>query len=130
VKNHNTRINAQIGWVYTHDLDSTAEFYREILGLECTRDEGGARIFKTGDGAFIGVCSAFDDRVVEPRGGMISVVTDDVDAWYQRLSAKGLAIENPPRRLEQFGIYSFFVRDPNGYVIEFQQFDSRDPGSA
>lgn len=124
MKKPDTRINAQIGWVYTHDLDSTAEFYREILGLECIRDEGSARIFKTGNTAFIGVCRAFDDRVVEPRGGMISIVTDDVDGWYQHLTDNGLAIENPPRRLEQFGIYSFFVSDPNGYVIEFQQFES------
>ena len=123
MRNHATDINAQISWVYTQDLDSTAEFYGEILGLECSRDEGDARIFKTTEGAFIGVCKAFADRVIEPKGGMISMVTDDVDAWYRRLLDNGLPIANPPRRLEQFGIYSFFVRDPNGYVIEFQQFD-------
>jgi catechol 2,3-dioxygenase-like lactoylglutathione lyase family enzyme len=54
---------------------------------------------------------------------MISIVTDDVDAWYQRLRGKGVAVDNPPRRLEQFAIYTFFTRDPNGYVIEFQQFE-------
>jgi hypothetical protein len=26
-------------------------------------------------------------------------------------------------RLPQFGIYTFFAEDPNGYVIGFQQFD-------
>jgi predicted enzyme related to lactoylglutathione lyase len=123
MKSRNTSISAQISWVYTHDLDSTAEFYAEILGLECSRDEGDARIFKTGGNAFIGLCRAFADRVVEPKGGMISIVTDDVDAWYQRLRGKGVAVDNPPRRLEQFAIYTFFIRDPNGYVIEFQQFD-------
>ena len=61
--------------------------------------------------------------MVEPKGGMISLVTDDVDNWYQRLRARGVDIDEAPRRLEQFGIYTFFVRDPNGYVIEFQQFD-------
>ena len=122
--NHDTNINAQISWVYTQDLDSTAEFYRWTLGLECSRDEGDARLFKTAAGAFIGVCKAFADRVVEPEGGMISMVTDDVDAWYRRLIDNGLVIESPPRRLEQFGIYSFFIKDPNGYVIEFQQFQT------
>ena len=114
-------VSAQISWVYTHDLDSTAEFYAETLGFECLRDEGSARIYATSSGAGIGVCTAFDDRVVEPKGGMISLVTDDVDAWHRRLLARGLDVE-PPRRLERFGIYTFFVRDPNGYVIEFQQF--------
>jgi catechol 2,3-dioxygenase-like lactoylglutathione lyase family enzyme len=123
VENSELTISAQISWVYTADLDSTAEFYSRILGLECSRDEGGARIYRTANGSFIGVCQAFAGRVVEPKGGMISIVTDDVDAWHQRLLANGLSIDKPPHRLEQFGIYSFFVRDPNGYVIEFQQFD-------
>ena len=117
------KIDAQISWVYTEDLDATADFYGRILGLDCSRDQGSARVYRTAAGAFIGLCRAFEDRVVEPKGGMISIVTDDVDGWYRRLQANGLAIDEPPRRLERFGIYSFFVRDPNGYVIEFQQFD-------
>ena len=116
-------ISSQISWVYTQDIESTAVFYADRLGLECRRDEGRARIYSTANGAAIGVCEAFGDRVVEPKGGMISLVTDDVDGWYRRLADNGLAIEKPPHRLQQFGIYSFFVTDPNGYVIEFQQFD-------
>jgi predicted enzyme related to lactoylglutathione lyase len=114
--------DAQISWVYTQDLDSTADFYARGLGLECSRDEGDARIFATAGGAFIGVCRAFADRVVEPKGGMISIVTDDVDAWYLRLLDNGLQIDKPPEQIERFGIYSFFVKDPNGYLLEFQQF--------
>jgi catechol 2,3-dioxygenase-like lactoylglutathione lyase family enzyme len=104
-----TNLYAQISWVYTQDLDSTADFYARGLGLECSRDEGDARIFAT-------------DRVVEPKGGMISIVTDDVDAWYLRLLDNGLQIDKPPEQIERFGIYSFFVKDPNGYLLEFQQF--------
>jgi catechol 2,3-dioxygenase-like lactoylglutathione lyase family enzyme len=111
-----------ISWVYCDDLDTTARFYAEILGLECRRDEGDARIYATVGGAAIGLCRAFDDRVVEPRGGMISLVCDDVDSWYRRLLEHGVRIDAPPHRLEAFGIYTFFARDPNGYVIEFQQF--------
>jgi uncharacterized glyoxalase superfamily protein PhnB len=55
---------------------------------------------------------------------MISIVSNDVDAWYRRLLDKGVDIVQPPHRLERFGICTFFVTDPNGYVIEFQQFDS------
>jgi predicted enzyme related to lactoylglutathione lyase len=123
LENIKTDISMQISWVYTQDLDSTAEFYADALGLECIRDEGDARIFATAASAAIGVCSAFANRVVEPSGGMISIVTDDVDAWYQQITEKGVAAAGPPHRLEQFGIYTFFVTDPNGYVIEFQQFD-------
>ena len=115
-------VNTQISWVYTDDLDRTDEFYARVLGFECTRDEGMARIYQTLPGACIGVCKAHGERVIEPRGGMISVVTDDVDGWYRKLLERGLAIAEAPRRLDAFGIYTFFVEDPNGYVIEFQQF--------
>jgi len=120
--NRPVKIIRQISWVYTHELNSTADFYAAKLGLECIRDQGSARIFATADGAAIGICQAFADRVVEPRGGMISLVTDDVDGCYRRLSEAGVEIDQAPHRLEQFGIYTFFVHDPNGYVIEFQQF--------
>jgi len=115
-------VTGRISWVYTEDLESTAPFYAQLLGFECVRDEGGARIYATGIDAFIGVCQVFTGREVEPQGGMISIVTDNVDAWYQTLVARGLTIK-PPHRLEQFAIVSFFVEDPNGYLIEFQQFD-------
>jgi catechol 2,3-dioxygenase-like lactoylglutathione lyase family enzyme len=114
-------ISAQISWVYTGDLESSAGFYADTLGLRCCRDEGGARLYATSSGAYIGVCETFADRVVEPKGGMISIVTDEVDGWYEYLREKGLEIRQPPQRLEQFQIYSFFVTDPNGYLIEFQR---------
>lgn len=116
-------VTSQIAWIYTHDIDLSTDFYTRKLGLECCRDEGRARIYRITESACIGVCEAFADRVVEPEGGMISLVTDDVDAWYRCLLERGVDIDHPPRRLDRFGIYTFFVRDPNGYVIEFQQFD-------
>jgi catechol 2,3-dioxygenase-like lactoylglutathione lyase family enzyme len=85
LKNCKANISAQISWVYTDDLDASTIFYGEVLGFECLRDQGSARIFATVGNAAIGVCRALDERVVEPRGGMISIVTDDVDAWYRRL---------------------------------------------
>lgn len=115
-------LTGQISWVYSDDLDTAARFYADVLGLECRRDEGDARIYATAGDAFIGVCRAFADRVVEPRGGMISLVCDDVDGWYRRLRERGAEIDTAPHRLDAFGIYTFFARDPNGYVIEFQQF--------
>ena len=123
MKNLKAQAIGQISWVYTEDLDSTAHFYAEVLGFKCSRNEGNARIYNTCGDACIGVCRAFADRVVEPQGGMISIITDDVDRWYLKLKESGLAIDQPPHHLEEFGIYTFFVKDPNGYVIEFQQFD-------
>jgi predicted enzyme related to lactoylglutathione lyase len=115
-------INQQITWVYTSDLERSHRFYSEVLGLALARDEGTARIYSIVDGAAIGVCETFDNRVVQPDGSMISLVTDDVDGWYQRLCRAGITTGGKPHHLEKFGIYTFFAEDPDGYVIEFQQF--------
>ncbi|MGI9477372.1 MAG: VOC family protein [Hyphomicrobiaceae bacterium] len=112
----------QIVWVYTTDLDGTCDFYGRVLGLELARDAGNARIFKTTGQSAIGVCMAFEDRIVQPTGSMITLVTEEVDAWHAILEERGANLIGPPRRLDKFGIYGFFCRDPNGYVIEFQRF--------
>lgn len=115
-----------ITWVYTEDFQSTCEFYEKILDCRLARDEGSAKIYTppgiSDSQSGIGVCRAFDDRVVEPKGSMISVIVEDVDDCYVSLLERGAEIESPPHVLEQFKIYTFFARDPNGYVIEFQQF--------
>ncbi len=115
-------ISNQITWVYTTDLDQTSSFYEKVLGLKLVLDEGTARIFQITLAAQIGVCTAFEDRIVEPKGGMITLVTNEVDEWYALLKNKGITIHNPPQVLEKFNIYTFFLEDPNGYVIEIQQF--------
>lgn len=115
-------ITGQISWVYAEDLAASVAFYRDVLKLPVWRDAGAAVIFEPLPGARIGVCRAFEDRVVEPKGGMITLLTDDVDAWYDRLRAAGARSKGPPEKIEQFGIYSFFCEDPNGYVIEVQTF--------
>ena len=115
-------ISAQITWVYTDNLEHTSEFYKNDLGLKLVLDEGVARIFKVSKAAQIGVCTAYEDRIVEPKGGMITLVTDAVDEWYSQLTNRGVVIKSPPKVLEKFNIYTFFLEDPNGYIIEIQQF--------
>ena len=115
-------ITSQITWVYTDDLEHTSNFYENLLGLKLVIDEGSARIFQVSSTAQIGVCAAFENRIVEPQGGMITLVTTEVDEWYSQLTSKGVTIKNPPCVLEKFNIYTFFLEDPNGYVIEIQQF--------
>lgn len=115
-------IDQVITWVYTDDLEGTCRFYASVLGLEQTRDEGAARIFRVAGAGYVGVCKAIDGRVVEPRGGMLTIVTDDVDGWHARLTRAGATCRGEPETIEAFGIYAFLAEDPNGYLIEFQRF--------
>jgi hypothetical protein len=38
------------------------------------------------------------------------------------LKARGVALEAPPATKETFNIYHFFLRNPDGYLIEVQRF--------
>jgi predicted enzyme related to lactoylglutathione lyase len=118
-------IQQQVTWVYTDDLDGTCEFYARSLGLALVLDQGSCRIYRTGADAFLGVCRSRPGRSVEPKGVVLTLVTNQVDDWYRRLSREGAPLDAPPALSEAFNVYSFFTRDPNGYRIEFQSF--RDP---
>ncbi len=115
-------ITSQITWVYTEDTEASFQFWGGDLGLELERDAGVARIYRTAAGARVGVCQAFADRVVQPEGSMITLITDDVDGWYEALLARRVQMKGPPEVLEKFNIYSFFCIDPAGYVVEIQTF--------
>ena len=115
-------IQQQVTWVYTHDLARTTTFYASTLGLERVLDQGSCHIYRSAPNAFVGVCQVRPGREVEPRGVVITLVTPEVDAWYQRLRGMGVHLEGPPRHSEPFNVYAFFARDPNGYRIEFQTF--------
>ena len=46
----------------------------------------------------------------------------EVDAWYHYLHEQGIAFEKKPMFNPNYNIYHCFIRDPNGYLIEIQQF--------
>ncbi len=117
-------IDAQITFLYTDDLEQSARFYEDALGLELALDQGGCRIYRViGGGAYIGICQNRAGKAAE-ADIILTLVTDDVDGWHRRIVSAGWSCEHPPRRNETYGIYHFFIRDPAGYRIEIQRFDS------
>lgn len=119
-------INQSVTWIYTQDIEATSRFYGADLGLKQVLDQGLCRIFQTGPTGFIGVCQVRPGRYVEPKGVVITFVTDDVDGWHAHLLAKGITPEGTPTRSEAFNVYCFFAKDPNGYLLEFQTFLNPD----
>ena len=115
-------IDQSITWIYTNDLAATCDFYAGKLGLDQVLDQGGCRIFRTGPTGFLGICQVRAGRFVEPKGVVVTFVTDDVDGWHRHLLAAGVTPESTPERSDAFNIFFFFVRDPNGYLLEFQSF--------
>lgn len=115
--------DAGITFCYTGDLKATSEFYEKVLGLELALDQGGCRIYKTAEGSYLGFC----ERATEgDRAGIIlTLVTEDVDGWHERLLEQGVPIEQEPRHNQEYLIYHFFFRDPNGICLRSS--DSRTP---
>ncbi len=113
----------QVTFLYTRDLERSAAFYGETLGLPLVLDQGGCRIYRVSSDGFLGLCRCGESRPCNPEGVIVTFVSDDVDGWYERLKAKGVTFETPPRDNRAFNIYHCFLRDPDGYQIEIQRFD-------
>lgn len=116
-------ITSQTVMFYYRDLRAPASFYGTALGLQQTLDWKWAKMFRTGPDSSVGLIlegqGAF--HKVQPENAvMLSLVTDQVDAWYERLKGR-----NDVKFLKDIqdgeGIRNFLVEDPGGYTVEFYQ---------
>jgi catechol 2,3-dioxygenase-like lactoylglutathione lyase family enzyme len=116
-------IDQQITFVYVADLNVSARFYGEVLGLPLALDQGSCRIYRASSDGYIGVCLRRPGMEDAPNSVILTLVTQDVDGWYAALAAQGVAFEKAPSRNPTYNIYHCFLRDPDGYLIEIQRFD-------
>lgn len=116
------RFDQQITFLNTKDLEKTRAFYSDLLGLALVRDQGTCLIFKTTNEAYLGFCEHIE-TIESGRRVILTLVTDNVDEWYQRLKEKDAPILDPPKSNPKYHIYHFFLTDPNGYWVEIQKFD-------
>ncbi len=116
-------ISQQITFLHAGNLAETRQFYNSVLGLKVARDQGTCLIFKVNPSAFLGFCEHIEP-LPAGRKVILTLVTEDVDGWYLHLKKNGAIIEEPPKAKPKFKIYHFFLKDPDGYWIEFQRFDN------
>ncbi len=135
--------NAQF-WV--HDQDEALAFYTGVLGWEVrsdvTMDDWGFRWLVVGPvgqddiGLVLmpvpGPPMLDEDRsrqlaelVAMGAGGTLFLETDDCQATYEELSARGLAFNDPPTP-QPYGIDTSF-RDPSGNNVRLTQVMEFDP---
>ncbi len=115
-------IHQHTTFLYTRDLSATARFYEEVMDLPLALDQGDCRIYRVGRDAFLGFCERAD-APVQPAGIILTIVTKEVDDWYQHLSDQGVEFESEPTLNPRYDIYHCTLRDPNGYLIEIQRFE-------
>jgi catechol 2,3-dioxygenase-like lactoylglutathione lyase family enzyme len=114
-------VDQQVTFLYTRDLEKTVRFYEEVMGFPLVRDQGDCRIYRVSHDGFLGFCLR-DAALEQPEGIILTIITPEVDAWYERLKARGVDFERPPADNPDYRIYHCFLRDPSGYLIEIQRF--------
>lgn len=110
-----------VTFCYTRDIRETHLFYNGLLQLPMVLDQGRCRIYRVSPGGFIGFC---EKEKPDPNDTvMITLVTDDVDLWFEKLKAAGHHVIKSPSMNPEFRIYHCFVKDPSGYTVEIQRFE-------
>ena len=122
----NTRPQSQITFLYYPDITPIAEFYENVLGFERVEDQQWAKIYRTTatGGAFIGIVGG-ERGFRQPLANsavLLTLVVDDVPAWYEKLKNHGVKILREPQLVDDIQIHCFFFEDPGGYAFEVQQF--------
>ena len=114
-------IDQQVTFLFTRDLETTAKFYEEVMGLRLVLDQGSCRIYRVCGDGFLGFCQR-EGAPQPPQGVIFTFVTTAVDEWYEFLLGHGIVFDKPPALNPDYNIYHCFLRDPNGYLLEIQQF--------
>jgi catechol 2,3-dioxygenase-like lactoylglutathione lyase family enzyme len=132
-------------WV--HDQDEALRFYTQTLGWEVRADvkmeDWNFRWLEVGPAGQPDVglvlmpvpgppmldadgSAALGDLVAKGAGGTLFLETDDCQASYDELSARGVVFNDPPTK-QAYGIDTSF-RDPSGNNIRLTQVLDFDPG--
>jgi catechol 2,3-dioxygenase-like lactoylglutathione lyase family enzyme len=116
----------QVTFLPTTDLVAVDAFYGGLLGLPLVRDQDVCRIYETSPGAYLGFCDRGYAVPTEFRV-VLTMIVDDVPGAHAALLARGATPEGPPAHSARYAVTSFFVRDPSGYLVEWQRFDEPLP---
>jgi hypothetical protein len=112
-----------IVFMSTRTRDGVVEFYTSRMGMEVWLEQEDCTVLRHGN-LVVGFCQ----RGKADTGGIITFVCEsekEVDAMHEGL--RDLAQE-APRENTKYRIYHFFLRDPEGRLLEVQSFLDRLEG--
>ena len=116
-------LDSQITMFYYEDFATAIDYYGTTLGLTLEFDWPWIRFYKTSPSSSVGIVAegegAWHDAQ-ETNAVMLSLVTSDVDAWYERLQHRDNIVFLKDIG-DGGGIRSFLLEDPGGYTVEFFQ---------
>ena len=98
------------------DLARSLAFYRDLLGLDVGYTSESMAELPTA-GLVLDEEAGFTPSDVAVTVGLR---VDDVDSVFTHLDARGVPVAEPPTD-RPWGVRNFYITDPDGYVIEFEQ---------
>lgn len=118
---------------YYRDLDAATRFYTETLGFKITMDgrtTGGIgvhiQLASTSHLTLVDGTSPRSNKTgEEPKATAIALLTDELEAWDAHCAAQGLSFRNGKRLVRNkpgTAHDGFVVLDPEGYLLEFEEF--------
>lgn len=111
--------------LYYKDLSAVVPFYEDTLALRKTFDQDWSKIYQLTPTSFVGLIQESDGsfhRAQPDNAVMLSIVTEEVDAWYARFKAdERTTFIKHLYKNENAPIRAFLVRDPGGYTVEVFQ---------
>ena len=99
----------------SRDPRASREFYVDVLGLDMVMDMGWIVTFAA-PGNPVAQVSVISEDASAPVQPDVSIEVDDLDAIHSAATRLGYEIVHPLTD-EPWGVRRFFVRDPNGKVV-------------
>jgi catechol 2,3-dioxygenase-like lactoylglutathione lyase family enzyme len=118
-------IQATNAFYYYSDLDAAWAFYTDVLGLETVADYGFAKILQVAEASYLTLVDAAQGMhtAEEPKSVTFAFVTDEVEGWWDYLSAAGVPMRADFDFSEGRPHDGFVAIDPEGYYLEFERFN-------
>ena len=108
--------------IWSENLNNLLPFYRDVLGLKvAVQTEGFVVLGELGSATLaLGTHSQVRGRNIDSARHMVGLMTDDVDADYQRLKGAGVEFVETPTDYNAVRLAT--LKDPEGNLIQLLQF--------
>ena len=107
--------------IAVHDLQRSADYYRNVLGFDVHTIDDGGWLFFVKDECFImaGECpDALSPHDLGDHSYFAYLESDDIETFYNAVVSRG-AVVIKPIRTEAWGMREFGVRTADGHRIMF-----------
>ncbi|HUW12602.1 MAG TPA: VOC family protein, partial [Anaerolineae bacterium] len=103
-------VQSQITFLYYDDLRQAEEFYGQVMGFELVEDQRWAKIYRVSSNGFVGIVAGEKGfrRPQSYNAVLLTLVSSDVDAWYDHLQEAGVKLLTDVQEKEDIQIRCFF----------------------